>query len=973
MMPQIARENLPDYMTYLKKMGVGVERTSMPVGAMKYAQGEFVVNKKSSDENSAMLKELGGKTIKGDSAVGDNVPVKTSAGMINATAGEMIFDPKTAAQNRPLLEAVNQQNAPAKAPTPEPEAPHFASGTPDLGGMAKGMTPEMQAMILAGLSPEDRAKITGAAAPAAAVPAGPAVTAGPRHRPTGNEPWSLESTQKQVLSAIASQPAAAVSPASVGPVPSSAPPIGPPSAPTQFGGMTQLATSGPGPAAAPQFGPPTSEYENSPQAASYSLFKQQREDSETEMRGAPDRSMAERRAAAAAVEEEEKRKAFIGPVNQPKAGYEGGPAGPRTSDFVRSLPEATAAPAAKTLADTFVESLKGLLPGFLKGAITAVGYEVGGPVGGLIAHAMSDKLVQSLDKMGTGGKGGVAEATGGFLDKIGSYIGIGGKPAAGGAPGGAPGGGLTDMLSNLLGGGGGGAGVPAGGVPAAAGAGGAGGAGAGVAGGAGAAEAAGPAAAGGASSAASLGAAAGPIGIAITAALALKAVSDKVFEGMHKVIDVVPGVAEGFGKLIGMPESVSAAMGAMTAVMMTPAHMVAEGLHSIVSPIEFLKDPLKVVRIGFDSAATAGLAVGKAMWDMRDPMQMLNQAVAPFVSQISKFNPGIVSIMNLSFENASAAAGRMFEPVAIAATGFADELNRLYTSSAGPIREFVGELSGVARSAARELAVGFMGLVQEGIPVARQMLADLAPLAPVARQMLRGFMELAGGAIKFGGELFGGAMRFLTPIIDGARPFVMMLWEAGRSAMTLGRAAWTIGEALLGAGAAVGRFVGWIWSFTPIGAAVSFAGRNLVTVFQYLGAGASALAGVMSRAANRIAHPIDYAATVARRGVLGVAADERAAIARDFRASLARMQAPSSAAASPLSSGAMTFAAQQARHVGIEDVGLEARRSAFSMGSDPATQTATNTAATAQATQAMLVVLRQMMIQNGQIAPDPMM
>ena len=54
---------------------------------------------------------------------------------------------------------------------------------------------------------------------------------------------------------------------------------------------------------------------------------------------------------------------------------------------------------------------------------------------------------------------------------------------------------------------------------------------------------------------------------------------------------------------------------------------------------------------------------------------MLSQVVGPFVNQVNKFNPGIVDRMNIAFDNVSAAAGRMFEPIIVAqAIEFADEL-----------------------------------------------------------------------------------------------------------------------------------------------------------------------------------------------------------------------------------------------------------------------------------------------------------
>ena len=98
------------------------------------------------------------------------------------------------------------------------------------------------------------------------------------------------------------------------------------------------------------------------------------------------------------------------------------------------------------------------------------------------------------------------------------------------------------------------------------------------------------------------------------------------------------------------------------------------------------------------------------------------------------------------------------------------------------------------------------------------------------------------------------------------------------------------------------------------------------------------LAGVIEDVAWAAANPKEAARAFVSEGWM-----PGASFQQDFNGALARMQAPSAPASAP--GGAMTYAAQQARHVGIEDVGLEARRNAFSQGTgDPAQQTADNTA-----------------------------
>lgn len=400
-------------------------------------------------------------------------------------------------------------------------------------------------------------------------------------------------------------------------------------------------------------------------------------------------------------------------------------------------------------------------------------------------------------------------------------------------------------------------------------------------------------------------AAAGPIGLVIAGALVLKAGVDKLYEGFHQIVDVAPRVTESFAGLIGLPKTLQTLLGSAAGVVVAPLHMAAEALHQFMSPLELLKDPTRVLKIGFTAITDAGSALTQALWSLRDPASMLEQSIAPFIAQIAKFNPGIIDRLNLAFGNLSAAAGRMFEPIVAPLTAFADELNGAYTAIGPAVRGLVADLTGMGISVGREVFASLFQIIGEGVPIVRGLIEDLRPFAPTARMILAALTDFVIGAMRFGGDMLHGALEFVQPIVEAGQGLIGFVRETGRGLMSL----WEAGRPLR-------EMFGVL---IPPGNVFASVLQVATTGLQFFAATLSASASVIRRVVDNLNRPIWE-----RENPFSGFAD-------DFRAAMARMQAGAPAAAQ-LPSGGFTPMAQQARHVGIEDIGMEARRAAFSQG-----------------------------------------
>ncbi len=500
------------------------------------------------------------------------------------------------------------------------------------------------------------------------------------------------------------------------------------------------------------------------------------------------------------------------------------------------------------------ESFSGMLPGLLKGLITGAAYKFGGPIAGVMAYQTAGPMVEHLERGGPEEKGGIAA----MLGKVGGWLGMGkAAPTVTAAPAGDA---STSVATTM-----------------------------GEAGGAGA----------------GLAAAAGPVGIALAAASMVNGALNKLGDGLAAANQSVIGFTTGMAESLGVPRSI-AELGGAVMNLFSPLRIAGDGLKLMqlgLMPLMNLDKPGELLKSTFSAVADVGKALVTVLWDMRDPVQMLTAAVSPFINQVNKFNPGIVERMNLSFDNLSAAAGRMFEPIIVAATDFADNLNVLFTRLAGPLRPIISSISASLKDMALEFAVGFAGMIQDSLPVIKGMIDDLRSMGPIIRD-------------------FG---KF-------------MIWTAGRVMWAAGKAA-TVLAAL-----------------EPAIKPLAVTALVIAAGFTILAAATTLVAlAVFPLAAPLLALGLAVTAVAITFGKVGDWLREKfpdgftgGVIAGIFGGG----SAP--AAPTPAPTGPMTPAAQQARHVGIEDVGLQFREKAFSMGTDdPQTQTAGNTAA-------MLTILRDL-------------
>lgn len=278
-------------------------------------------------------------------------------------------------------------------------------------------------------------------------------------------------------------------------------------------------------------------------------------------------------------------------------------------------------------------------------------------------------------------------------------------------------------------------------------------------------------------------------------------------------------------------------------------------------------------------ALIAGAGVLKEKFDLlkdtvislRDPAQQLLQFVAPFAQQVSKFDPGAIERMQLALDNLSAAAGSMFLPIIESVRGFADELNVLYTAVSSPIRNLVGEVMGPVRQVARDLAVSFADMSARAFPVISGIIRDLAPLGPLLTTLGQVIIAGTGWIV----DAFG--------VLATATGFIVKLWnDFGPSVEVLKGTLIGFAAVLVVAG------IGIMLSLAPL----IILGGIIVLVI-----------GAFGYLIYKIGQWV---------GIL------------DARASTPQGQSPIS--------GNMTAAAQSARQVGIEQVGLEARAAAFSQG-----------------------------------------
>lgn len=269
------------------------------------------------------------------------------------------------------------------------------------------------------------------------------------------------------------------------------------------------------------------------------------------------------------------------------------------------------------------------------------------------------------------------------------------------------------------------------------------------------------------------------------------------------------------------------------------------------------------VGAAFRAVFSSAQAVRTSFDNIANASKSLANAIAPFVHEVGKWNPGTFDRMNLAFDNLAASTGRIWEPLAIAATNFANNLNEAFTAIGPPIRELVDKFAGLATEVGTEIFAAFFRIVEAGMPVINNLLDDLRRFMPDLRYLTEAFVNLSVAAIRVGAWFAGG---FLSAI------------------------------------------------------------SSVVSALQFFDATIIASANVFSRMIEDLKDPIGAVARLAQ-GITPFTG-----FADDVAAILARFQ---NMPPGQLPGGqGRTLAAEPARHVSIEDVGMEARRQAFSQGQD---------------------------------------
>jgi hypothetical protein len=253
--------------------------------------------------------------------------------------------------------------------------------------------------------------------------------------------------------------------------------------------------------------------------------------------------------------------------------------------------------------------------------------------------------------------------------------------------------------------------------------------------------------------------------------------------------------------------------------------------------------------------------------------------------------------------------------------------------------------------------------------------------------------ELLPPLRQAGREVIVGFVGFLQDAVDFMRPSfqylatgTQMLGEVFRTGIEVGRSLWETGKTVWTAFKMILEPFGLLLGEVDLVRGVFTA---VIMPIQLFAATVQAGAITMQEAFENIRYAVNHPTD----NPLG-----RAASLQWFREQVGLTNAPSGSGAPGFSSfidnfnqamarmrggpagapqGPQTYAAQQARYVGIEDVGREARLRAFSGGGeDPAQQTATNTAQIVQllaqlnqtnnvGNAAIINVLTQVLQQNG--------
>ena len=274
-----------------------------------------------------------------------------------------------------------------------------------------------------------------------------------------------------------------------------------------------------------------------------------------------------------------------------------------------------------------------------------------------------------------------------------------------------------------------------------------------------------------------------------------------------------------------------------------------------------------------------------------NPKGVVGGFVSPFTSQVGAYSPASVDRFNLALDNLSASVGVWFQPIIDSARDFADEWNRINSSVGPDIRSFVEAIIPPLKEAFTGGVGAFVDLLAFGAREMRPIVEAFAPAGKIATRILEKFGELGESVIRVFEKAFGGQGGLISTT-EG----LMKVFDS-------------LADTL----------------------------EDLIDVIMKVQEAYAESAGSVSEDARERGNALrewlnaqGLQLNVARFG--GIFNAIRPLGEEEQRT---RRERPTR--------NAFTHAAQEARHIGIEEVGLEARRAAFSQGTDYNQQTAGNT------------------------------
>jgi hypothetical protein len=206
--------------------------------------------------------------------------------------------------------------------------------------------------------------------------------------------------------------------------------------------------------------------------------------------------------------------------------------------------------------------------------------------------------------------------------------------------------------------------------------------------------------------------------------------------------------------------------------------------HPMDTASKFITDPTAALKMGFEQLSNTVMEVTGGFTNLiqrgLDPaIAVIGEFTNVVTRQVAAYNPGLIERFNFALDNLTAAAGKMFQPIIEAATDFADDLNRLYTSIAAPISDLVESIAEPIKEFAREFAVGFVAVLREGATVIKPFIDNLAPLGRMLGMVIADVMKLGTsiGQAIYGFvdgivDLSGG----LKEAVEGLRTFVVAMY-----------------------------------------------------------------------------------------------------------------------------------------------------------------------------------------------------